>query len=120
MMYSDIGRLNCNVSYTSFATPIRGQVHESFDPYTLKLCSYFSPSTVIFCINLMLLVCQASDSKDLSSMLHKALEGAIILESFPKTTVDVFALVLESGGSKFHILVFFFDELLAIHLVMMD
>jgi hypothetical protein len=38
-------------------------------------------------------------------MLHKALEGAIILESFPKTTVDVFALVLESGGSKFE---FFF------------
>ena len=34
-------------------------------------------------------------------MLYKALEGAIILESFPKTTVDVFALVLESGGSKF-------------------
>lgn len=34
-------------------------------------------------------------------MLHKALEGAIILETFPKTTVDVFALVLESGGSKF-------------------
>lgn len=34
-------------------------------------------------------------------MLLKALEGAIILESFPKTTVDVFALVLESGGSKF-------------------
>lgn len=33
-------------------------------------------------------------------MLHKALEGAIILETFPKTTVDVFALVLESGGSK--------------------
>ncbi|CAI9770800.1 unnamed protein product [Fraxinus pennsylvanica] len=25
MMYSDIGRLNCNVSYTSFAAPIRGQ-----------------------------------------------------------------------------------------------
>lgn len=34
-------------------------------------------------------------------MLHKALEGAIILKSFPKTTVDVFALVLESGGSKY-------------------
>ena len=33
-------------------------------------------------------------------MLHKALEGAIILETFPKTTVDVFALVLESSGSK--------------------
>jgi len=38
---------------------------------------------------------------EFSSVLHKALEGAIILESFPKTTVDVFALVLESGGSKF-------------------
>ncbi|KAL2495261.1 3'-5'-exoribonuclease family protein [Forsythia ovata] len=72
MMYSDIGRLNCNVSYTSFATPIRGQ---------------------------------ASDSKDLSSMLHKALEGAIILESFPKTTVDVFALVLESGGSDLPVVI---------------
>ncbi|KAK4440724.1 Exosome complex component RRP41-like [Sesamum alatum] len=66
MMYSDTGRLNCNVSYTTFATPIRGQ---------------------------------APETKDLSSMLHKALEGAIILKSFPKTTVDVFALVLESGGS---------------------
>ncbi|XP_078440437.1 3'-5'-exoribonuclease family protein [Wolffia australiana] len=42
---------------------------------------------------------QEVDCKDLSSMLHKALEGAVMLESFPKTTVDVFALVLESGGS---------------------
>ncbi|MCI08105.1 exosome complex component MTR3-like [Trifolium medium] len=67
MMYSDTGRLNCNVSYTTFATPVRGQV---------------------------------SDHKEYSSMLHKALEGAIILESFPKTTVDVFALVLQSSGSK--------------------
>ncbi|XP_062186762.1 exosome complex component RRP41-like [Phragmites australis] len=25
MMYSDVGRLNCNVSYTTFATPVRGQ-----------------------------------------------------------------------------------------------
>ena len=24
----DIGRLNCNVSFTTFATPIRGQVYE--------------------------------------------------------------------------------------------
>ncbi|XP_022752878.1 exosome complex component RRP41-like [Durio zibethinus] len=31
-------------------------------------------------------------------MLYKALEGAMMLETFPKTTVDVFALVLESGG----------------------
>ncbi|KAA8550378.1 hypothetical protein F0562_002062 [Nyssa sinensis] len=41
---------------------------------------------------------QGSDNKEFFSMLHKALEGAIILDSFPKTTVDVFALVLESGG----------------------
>ncbi|RYR21226.1 hypothetical protein Ahy_B03g066511 isoform B [Arachis hypogaea] len=67
MMYSDIGRLNCNVSYTTFASPVRGQ---------------------------------GSDHKEYTAMLHKALEGAIILESFPKTTVDVFALVLESGGGK--------------------
>ncbi|GAA0153597.1 exoribonuclease [Lithospermum erythrorhizon] len=72
MMYSDVGRLNCNVSYTSFATPIRGQ---------------------------------GSDNKELSSMLHKALEGAIILDSFPKTTVDVFALVLESGGSDLPVVI---------------
>ncbi|GMH11977.1 hypothetical protein Nepgr_013818 [Nepenthes gracilis] len=72
MMYSDIGRLNCNISYTTFATSIRGQ---------------------------------GSDHKEYSSMLHKALEGAIILESFPKTTVDVFALVLESGGSDLPVVI---------------
>ncbi|CAL2264495.1 unnamed protein product [Prunus armeniaca] len=72
MLYSDIGRLNCNVSYTTFATPVRGQ---------------------------------GSDHKEFSSMLHKALEGAIILETFPKTTVDVFALVLESGGSDLPVVI---------------
>ncbi|POO01217.1 Guanosine pentaphosphate synthetase I/polyribonucleotide nucleotidyltransferase [Trema orientale] len=72
MMYSDIGRLNCDVSYTAFATPIRGQ---------------------------------GSDNKEFSSMLRKALEGAIMLETFPKTTVDVFALVLESGGSDLPVVI---------------
>ncbi|CAN1837320.1 Exosome complex component RRP41-like, partial [Linum perenne] len=72
MLYSDVGRLNCNVSYTNFATPVRGQ---------------------------------ETDNKELSSMLHKALEGAILLETFPKTTVDVFALVLESGGSDLPVVV---------------
>ncbi|KAI9077074.1 hypothetical protein K1719_040896 [Acacia pycnantha] len=42
---------------------------------------------------------QGSNPQEYSMMLYKALEGAIILESFPKTTVDVFALVLESGGN---------------------
>ncbi|KAJ8648249.1 hypothetical protein MRB53_001272 [Persea americana] len=68
MMYGDIGRLNCSVSFTTFSTLTRGQ---------------------------------GSDLKEFSSMLHKALKGAIIPESFPKTTVDDFALVLESGSSNF-------------------
>ncbi|KAI0495379.1 hypothetical protein KFK09_025529 [Dendrobium nobile] len=67
MLYSDVGRLNCHVTYTTFSTPIRGQGFEN---------------------------------KEYSSMLHKALEGAIMLETFPKTTVDIFALVLESGGGS--------------------
>uniref|UniRef100_A0A0E0KLH2 Uncharacterized protein n=1 Tax=Oryza punctata TaxID=4537 RepID=A0A0E0KLH2_ORYPU len=72
MLYSDTGRLNCNVSYTTFATPIRGQ---------------------------------GTDNKEYSAMLHKALEGAVMLHTFPKTTVDVFALVLESGGSDLPIII---------------
>ncbi|KAL4190259.1 hypothetical protein AMTRI_Chr07g23780 [Amborella trichopoda] len=72
MMYSDTGRLNCSVSFTTFSTPIRGQ---------------------------------GSEHKEFSSMLHKALEGAIMLETFPKTTVDVFALVLESGGSELPVII---------------
>ncbi|KAE8729492.1 Detected protein of confused Function [Hibiscus syriacus] len=72
MMYRDTGRLNCSVSYTTFATPVRGQ---------------------------------GSDHKEFSSMLHKALEGAIMLETFPKTTVDIFALVLESGGSDLPVVI---------------
>ncbi|KAM7259328.1 hypothetical protein ACFE04_015069 [Oxalis oulophora] len=72
MMFTDTGRLNCNVTYTTFATPVRGQ---------------------------------GSDHKEYTSMLHKALEGAIMLETFPKTTVDVFALVLESGGSDLPVVI---------------
>lgn len=45
-------------------------------------------------------------------MLHKALEGAVILETFPKTTVDVFALVLESGGSMSSFLIVFIKNIL--------
>ncbi|WOK97581.1 exosome complex component RRP41-like [Canna indica] len=48
---------------------------------------------------------QSSDHKEYSSMLHKALEGAIILETFPKTTVDVFALVVESGGGDLPVII---------------
>ncbi|RAL37489.1 unnamed protein product [Cuscuta campestris] len=72
MTYIHTGRLNCNVTYATFSTPIRGQ---------------------------------SAENKELSSMLHKALEGAIMLDSFPKTTVDVFALVLESGGSDLPVII---------------
>ncbi|KAE8812353.1 29 kDa ribonucleoprotein B, chloroplastic [Hordeum vulgare] len=72
MLYSDTGRLNCSVSYTTFATGIRGQ---------------------------------GLENKEYSGMLHKALEGAVMLHTFPKTTVDVFALVLESGGSDLPIII---------------
>lgn len=71
-MYSNTGRLNCSVSYTPFATQVRGL---------------------------------GSEHKEFSSVLYKALEGAIILESFPKTTVDVFALVMESGGSDLPVII---------------
>ncbi|CAN6579425.1 unnamed protein product [Malus baccata var. baccata] len=42
-----------------------------------------------------------SDHKNLSSVLHKASEGAIILKTFPNTIMDVFALVLESMSRNF-------------------
>jgi exosome complex component MTR3 len=38
MLYSDIGRLNCNISYTTFATPIRGQVYKSFSSFHNCFC----------------------------------------------------------------------------------
>ncbi|RZB64635.1 Protein DEHYDRATION-INDUCED 19-like 7 isoform J, partial [Glycine soja] len=44
---------------------------------------------------------KGSDHKEYSSMLHKALEEAIILETFPKTTLDIHALVLESIGNLY-------------------
>ncbi|KAL2643301.1 hypothetical protein R1flu_010888 [Riccia fluitans] len=66
--FSDIGRLNCDVKFTSFATPLRGKAGQDIG------------------------------DKEFSVLLHKALEGAVDLHSFPKTTVDVFALVLQSDG----------------------
>ncbi|CAN6479414.1 unnamed protein product [Victoria cruziana] len=72
LAYSDVGRLNCSVSFTTFSTQIRGQ---------------------------------GSEDKEMSSMLHKALEGAIMLDTFPKTTVDVFALIIESGGGDLPVII---------------
>ncbi|KAH7301471.1 hypothetical protein KP509_23G028600 [Ceratopteris richardii] len=66
--YSDIGRLNCNVSFATFAGSVRGKAGQS------------------------------TEEKEYSQMLYKGLEGAVALHTFPKTTVDVFALILQSGG----------------------
>lgn len=67
--FSDVGRLNCDVQVAAFATPTRGKYGTG------------------------------TEEKEYSAMLHKALEGAVLLHTFPKTTVDVFALILQSGGS---------------------
>lgn len=48
-MYSDIGRLNCNVSFTTFATPIRGQVYERLYLYLILCCVLLHlPSSWLF------------------------------------------------------------------------
>lgn len=73
--YSDIGRLNCHVSFASFSGSVRGRAG------------------------------QGAEEKEYSQMLHKALEGAVALHTFPKTTVDVFALVLQSGGGDLPVVI---------------
>lgn len=70
MMYSDTGRLNCNVSYATFAMPIRGQVlflYSSHPSTFLIFHDYHLPH--IFKINLLLpfisfppYVCQAHET----------------------------------------------------------
>lgn len=42
MVYSDVGRLNCNVSYTTFASPTAGQVRVF---YRVIL----TPDLIIYC-----------------------------------------------------------------------
>ncbi|EFJ27555.1 hypothetical protein SELMODRAFT_441621 [Selaginella moellendorffii] len=74
--FSDAGRLNCNVKYCSFATPVRGKMGAA-----------------------------NAEERDLSSMLYKSVVGAVDLRTFPKTTVDVFALVLQSGGGDLPVIV---------------
>jgi ribonuclease PH len=52
------------------------------------------PISLSFCVS------QSVEEKEYSHMLLKALEGSVALHTFPKTTVDVFAFVLQSGGGK--------------------
>ena len=43
---------------------------------------------------------QGDAEREFSSIVHRALSGAVMTETFPKTTVDVFATVLEANGSE--------------------
>ncbi len=42
---------------------------------------------------------QTDEEKDMSSQMLAALEAAVLAHTFPKSNVDVYCLVLESGGS---------------------
>jgi exosome complex component MTR3 len=42
---------------------------------------------------------QSADDKSLTSSLQRVLQSAVLASAFPKSQVDVFATVLESGGS---------------------
>ena len=43
---------------------------------------------------------QGDAEREFSSLVLRALEGAIIAETFPKTSVDVYATVIEAGGAE--------------------
>lgn len=47
----------------------------------------------------MYFVVQSPEERTLSALLQTALQSAVQLHTFPKAVVDVFCLVLESGGS---------------------
>ena len=42
---------------------------------------------------------QTDEEKDMSSQMLAALDAAVLAHTFPKSNVDVYCLVLESGGS---------------------
>ena len=92
--FSDEGRLNCDVQVAAFATSTRGKYGTVPPRHTCAAdVSDCTPNSDVG-------EGQGTEEKEYSAMLHKALEGAVLLHTFPKTTVDVFALILQSGGCK--------------------
>ena len=68
---NDRGRLDVDVKLATFATPgARGKVG------------------------------QGDAELEFASLLHRALEGAVLLETFPKTSVDVYVTMLEAAGAE--------------------
>ncbi|CAG9464336.1 unnamed protein product [Pedinophyceae sp. YPF-701] len=67
--YSERAALNCEVKYAAFATRTR------------------APAGL------------AEEEQDASLQLRRTLESALMLHLYPKTSIDVFVTVIESGGS---------------------
>ena len=68
---NDRGRLDVDVKLATFATPgARGKVG------------------------------QGDAELEFASLLHRALESAVLLDTFPKTSVDVYVTVLEAAGAE--------------------
>eukprot|EP00271_Cylindrocystis_brebissonii_P023704 TRINITY_DN9980_c0_g1_i2.p1 TRINITY_DN9980_c0_g1~~TRINITY_DN9980_c0_g1_i2.p1 ORF type:complete len:259 (-),score=51.73 TRINITY_DN9980_c0_g1_i2:644-1420(-) len=72
--FSSSGRLNCDVQLVPFGRQSRGISREASDAAT-------------------------EEQREYSGVLQRTLEGAVARSTFPKATLDVFALLLESGGS---------------------
>ncbi|KAL6756474.1 ribosomal protein S5 domain 2-type protein [Haematococcus lacustris] len=68
--FSDSGRLQCEVRFTSFAGGSATQTHQS------------------------------AAERNMSAALTQALAPSVLLDRLPKTVVDVYAMVLESGGGE--------------------
>ena len=68
---NDKGKLDVDVKLATFATPgARGKIG------------------------------QGDAEREFAALLHRALEGAVLLETFPKTSVDVYVTVLEAAGAE--------------------
>eukprot|EP00164_Ancoracysta_twista_P002791 GFYU01003712.1.p1 GENE.GFYU01003712.1~~GFYU01003712.1.p1 ORF type:complete len:262 (-),score=68.20 GFYU01003712.1:253-987(-) len=68
MEYSEVGTIECDLKFASFAGETRRQQT------------------------------QTAADKEMSAALRDALQGAVRVETFPKAVVDVYALVLENDG----------------------
>ena len=69
--FADTGRLNVEARATSFAAPGRAGQPQA----------------------------QRAAERELQEAVARALEAAVLLDRFPKAVVDVYVVVLESGGS---------------------
>lgn len=86
-VYSEKGKLNCFFKLATFAETGERRKYVAVREHTL-------PNGA----RLMLICLQDKDEKELGILMVQALEVSLRLETFPKSEVDVFALVIEAGG----------------------